>query len=119
MMNAQDWMATAALLLSTMSDSRHDGIAPGPSWDDQVRMLLAQPVDQPAPAATDERWHAYALAGAKALGEIGAGEVMAKVSEPDDVALELATEVTRFADAMMDAAVRQAATGKGTPIEGA
>jgi hypothetical protein len=44
---------------------------------------------------------------------------MAKVSEPDDVALELATEVTRFADAMMDAAVRQAATGKGTPIEGA
>lgn len=119
-MTSQEWIATAASLLETMLESRNDGLAPGLVWDRSVQALLAQSVDQPAaPAATDERWHAYALAGARALGEVGAAEAMGHAAQPDDVAVSLALEVSRFADAMMEAAERQAATGRGAPVEGA
>ena len=119
-MKYQDWIATAADLLSTMMESRNGGLAPGRAWDTAVEALLAHSVDAPKPPpATDERWHAYVVAGVKALGEVGAGEALTAALRPDDVAASLALEAARFADAMLEAAERQALTGRGAPVEGA
>ena len=122
-MKYQEWMMEAANLLTTMTESRDGGLAPGRAWDNEVRALLRAQIDSvKPPPATDERWHAYALAGIKALADVGAAVLSrdtVSAESPDDMTLELAAEATRFADAMLEAAERQAATGKGAPHEGA
>ena len=122
-MKYQEWMMEAANLLTTMTESRDGGLAPGRAWDDGARALLHAQIDSvKPPPATDERWHAYALAGTSALASIGTAVLSrdaVPVESPGDMTLELAAEAARFADAMLEAAERQAATGKGAPREGA